>query len=143
LSFRVEREIREGWICGLKVDLKCPPEPGATLPLRHIETWAYVDTGSSGSLIRQDLAERLALLQSGVVTLTHAVHEGPAHCLTVHLDVILHGERRSSCALPMDLAMAPGDMEPGVILGMDAFREGVLRIDQPRRCWSFELPDPS
>ena len=140
MSFSVEQEIREGWICAMKVDVMCPPEPGATLPLRRFETWAYVDTGSSGSLIREDVAKELELVPSGVATLTHAVHDGPVDCLTVHLSVVLRGAGRRSLTLPMDLAIAPGTMKPGVILGMDAFRDGVLQIDQRSGRWNFELP---
>ena len=133
--FDVRHPIHRQRQCRLQVEVTTPPD----LPRRHIETWAIIDTGSPETLIRKDLVGALGLPPVGVEVLTHPTVTGEVPCGTVSAVVLFRGNDRRVWRWEPILVVAPGTMEPGLILGMNALEGGVFTIDFPAGIWSFRV----
>ncbi len=123
--------------CALTVTVRSPV---GALPRLTVEAIGIVDTGSEVTLLRPDLARALRLDITGSMEIAHPAHPDPVECLTTFAEIMMHGEKRRIWVIPQPLLVAPGYMRPGLILGMDCFREGKLTIHFPERWWRFTVP---
>ena len=137
----IERRDR-GLRCRLFVEIH-PPYGTASnatknFPVATYGTEAIVDTGSERTLIRADIADRIGLELSNFTDIVIPGVPKPVECFTAYAQLRFSGDNHRIWGVPCDIVVVK-DMRHEVLLGMDSFEEGEIRVNFRENWWSFQV----
>ena len=138
MSFLIRRLLTHEQLCDLELRVGRPA--GGARGHRGLEARAIIATDLADTFISSDLVHTLGLKRIGHSVAAHPLSAESIPCQIVEAELVLRGEEGRIWTFEIDLLVAPRDLSPGLILGMDALEGGELRVHFPERRWSFWVP---